>query len=252
MNALSEPASLQILQDRVILITGAAGCLGGVAASACAAHGATVILLDQTIAGLERIYDEIVAIGAPEPAIYPLDLAGANEQHYRELAEVIEQQFGVLHGLLHNAALLGALSPLVHCSGSDWSRIIDINLNAPFLLTRALLPVMEQAEDASVVFTSDSAAREGRAYWSAYGVSKIAMEGLARILADELEAKGKIRVNTLVPGVIDSPIRSLAFPGESPGRRRTPVSLEALYLFLFGPESRERTGEVFEAEQFNR
>ncbi len=242
----------QILQNRVILITGAAGCLGSVAAKACALQGATIILLDKTIPGLERVYDAIVASGAPEPAIYPLDLAGANEQHYQELAAVIEQQFGVLHGLLHNAALFGALSPLVYCSGSDWSRIIDTNLNAPFLLTRALLPMMEQAEDASIVFTSDSAARAGRAYWSAYGVSKIAVEGLAHILADELEATGKVRVNTLVPGVVDSPMRSLAFPGESPARRKTPASLEALYLFLLGPESRERTGEVFETEQFER
>jgi NAD(P)-dependent dehydrogenase (short-subunit alcohol dehydrogenase family) len=252
MNALSEPAPLQTLQQHVILITGAAGCLGGVAARACASQGATVILLDKTIPGLERIYDAIVAAGAPEPAIYPLDLSGANERHYRELASVIEQQFGVLHGLLHNAALFGALSPVVHCSGADWSRIIDTNLNAPFLLTRALLPVMEQAEDASIVFTSDSAARAGRAYWSAYGVSKIAVEGLARILADELDAKGKVRVNTLVPGIVDSPIRSLAFPGENPARRRTAASLEALYLFLLGPESRGRTGEVFEAEQLER
>lgn len=249
---MTHPAPTQPLQQRIILITGAAGCLGGVAARACASQGATVILLDKTIPGLERIYDEIVASGAPEPAIYPLDLVGANEQHYRELASVIEQQFGVLNGLLHNAAVFGALSPMVHCSGSNWNRIIDTNLNAPFLLTRALLPVMEQAEDASIVFTSDSAARAGRAYWSAYGVSKIAVEGLARILADELEAKGKVRVNTLVPGVVDSPIRSLAFPGESLARRKTPAALEALYLFLLGPESSERTGEIFEAEQFER
>ena len=242
----------QILHDRVILVTGAAGCLGGVAARACASQGATVILLDKTIPGLERIYDAIVASGAPEPAIYPLDLAGANEQHYQELALVIEKQFGVLHGLLHNAAMLGSLSPIAHCSAADWTRSIDTNLNAPFLLTRALLPMMEKAADASIIFTSDSAARSGRAYWGAYGVSKIAVEGLARILADELESKGTIRVNTLVPGVVDSPMRRQAFPGENPDQRRTPESLEALYVFLFGPASITHTGEVFEAEQFNR
>jgi NAD(P)-dependent dehydrogenase (short-subunit alcohol dehydrogenase family) len=249
---VTHPAPTPVLHDRVILITGAAGCLGGVAARACAAQGATVILLDKTIPGLERIYDAIVASAAPEPAIYPLDLAGANEQHYRELAAVIEQQFGVLHGLLHNAAVLGPLSPIVHCNAADWNHIIDTNLNAPYLLTRALLPVMEKAADASIVFTSDSAARSGRAFWGAYGVSKIAVEGLARILADELESKGAVRVNTLIPGVIDSPMRRQAFPGENPDQRRPPASLEELYVFLFGPASTTRTGEVFEAEQFNR
>lgn len=86
-----------------------------------------------------------------------------------------------------------------------------MNLNAPFLLCRVLLPVLQKSEHASIVFTSDSMVRTPKAYSGAYGVSKIALEGLAKILADELESQQKIRVNTLIPGVTDSPLRKNCF-----------------------------------------
>ncbi len=245
MNSISLTNSLT---NKTILITGATGKLGSVAAKACTKQGATVILLDKELAKLESVYDEITASGAPEPALYPLDLEGANEQHYLELAETVEREFGMLHGLVHNAAKFSVLGPIDNINIKSWSSTMNVNLNAPFLLTRALLPLMRAADEASVVFTSDSPARTAKAYWGAYSVSKIAVEAFARILADELESGGLIRVNTLVPGPIDSPIRKLAFPAENSNNLSAAESLEKLYIYLLSSASRGKTGLVFEAD----
>lgn len=237
------------LKDRVVLVTGATGGLGRVAAKTCAAHGAAVILLGKTIPKLEALYDEIVAHRpAVTPAIYPLDLAGARERDYADLAQIIEKKYGVLQGLVHSAAQLGVLGPIQDLDAVSWHYLLNVNLNAPYMLTRALLPVLQKAEDASIIFTSDSVARTGRAYWGAYGVAKIALEGFAHILAEELESAGKIRVNILIPGPVASPLRKRAYPGEDVERLPAPKSLEKLYVYLLSAASRERTGEVFKAD----
>jgi NAD(P)-dependent dehydrogenase (short-subunit alcohol dehydrogenase family) len=221
------------LKNRVILITGAGGGLGSVAAKTAAAHGATVILLGKTIAKLEKVYDDIVQAGSPQPAIYPFDLAGAAESDYRELAETLNREFGALHGLMHCAAELGSLSPLTDISGLAWQRLLHVNLTAAFLLTRELLPLLGKSADPAVVFTGDSAARTGKAYWGAYGVAKMAVEGLARILADEQE--GKIRVHVFTPGPMASPLRRKVFPGESPERLASPETHGEQIVRLLGP-----------------
>lgn len=200
------------LKQQVILITGAGGGLGSVAALTLAKNGAHIILLDKNIAKLEVVYDAILAANAPEPIIYPFDLAGANENEYQDLANKIAEEYGVLHGLLHSAVEFSSFTPISQFGTKEWGYTLNVNLHAPFLLTRVLLPVLEKSQHASIVFTSDSSARKAQAYSGAYGVSKIAMEGLANILADELESGNKIRVNTLVPGAVNSPLRKRAYP----------------------------------------
>ena len=234
------------LSGRVILITGAGGSLGSVAAKACAAEGAQLVLLDKAVGRLERLYDEIVASEYRQPALYPLDLEGAQETDYRELAQTLEGEFGALHGLLHSAAELGVPGPLSDADAVSWQRVLHINLTAAHLLTRALLPLLSKADDAAVVFTTDSSARRGRAYWDAYGVAKIALEGLARMLADELEGAGKIRVNLFAPGPVRSAIRRRSHPGENPELAQAPEALAARYVYLLGPASRGLTGQLFE------
>jgi len=243
---------MQALSDHVILITGAGGGLGSTAALALAAQGATIILLDKKIPALESVYDQILDLNAPQPAIYPFDLMGANEQQYAELAHTIEQKYGVLHGLLHSAVDSGIAAPIANISTSSWAQSININLNAPFLLTRVLLPVLQKSQQASIVFTSDSSARRGKAYAGVYGVAKIAIEGLASILADELEAGQKIRVNTLVPGPVDSPLRKRTFPAEDKNKLPKMDSLNAMYVYLLGPQSIGKTGQILTPSNFNR
>jgi NAD(P)-dependent dehydrogenase (short-subunit alcohol dehydrogenase family) len=241
--ARSEPGALS---GRIILITGAGGNLGAVAAKACAAEGAQVVLLDKAVDRLERLYDEIVASGYRQPALYPLDLEGATEKDYRELAETLEGEFGALHGILHSAAELGIPGPLADLDAASWQRVMHINLTAAHLLTRALLPLLSRGDDGVVVFTTDSSARSGRAYWGAYGIAKIALEGLAHMLADELEGAGKIRVNLFSPGPVRSAIRRRSHPGENPELSDAPETLAGRYVYLLGPASKGLTGQLIE------
>ncbi len=249
MSTYSPPADL--LADRIILITGAGDGIGRVAALTCAAHGATVILLGRTIGKLERVYDEIERAGHPQAAIYPLDLAGATAKDYADLAATLEREFSRLDGLLHNAALLGSLSPMAHQDVELWFQVMQVNLNAPFLLTRACLSLLMQAPDASIIFTGDQVGRSGRAYWGAYGVSKAGMEGMSQILAQELEANTQVRVNSLDPGVVRTRLRTLAYPGENALANVLPEAVMPDYLYLLGPDSRAITGQQFEAQNFD-
>ncbi|MEQ1620256.1 MAG: SDR family NAD(P)-dependent oxidoreductase [Methylococcales bacterium] len=239
------------LSKQVFLITGAGGGLGGTAALTLAGKGAHVILLDKSIAKLEAVYDAIVALNAPEPIMYPFDLAGATEQDYQELADKIDQTYGALQGLLHSAVEFTSFAPMAMTSTKDWGHSLNVNLNAPFLLTRVLLPVLQKSTHASIVFTSDSSARTAKAYAGVYGVAKIAVEGYAKILADELEAPGKIRVNILIPGPVDSPLRKRAYPAEDKSKLPGMDSLAPVYSYLFGSESIGITGQAMDARTFH-
>lgn len=239
------------LTKQVILITGAGGGLGSTAALALAKHGATVILLDNKIPKLEAVYDKIKSANAPEPILYPFDLAGANENDYQDLADKVEEKYGSLQGVLHSAVEFSGYMPLAVQSTKDWGHTLNVNLNAPFLLCRVLLPVLQKSDHAAIVFTSDSAVRSATAYSGAYGVSKIALEGMAKILAEELESFGKIRVNTLIPGPIDSPLRKRAYPAEEKSKLPNMESLAAVYLYLFSNQSLGVTGQTVDARTFN-
>ena len=241
---MSTPSS--DLAGRIILITGGAGSLGRVAARACAEAGAQLVLLDKAVDRLAKFSDELVNDGLSAPALYPLDLAGAAENDYAQLAQVIESQFGQLDGLLHSAVEMGPLGPLTDLQGNAFERSLRVNLTAPHVLTRMLLPLLSQAGQSAVVFTTDSSARLGRAYWGAYGVTKIALEALAHMLADELESAGRIRVNLFAPGPVESTVRRLTHPGETEHQRLAPAALAGRYVFMLGPASRGMSGKLFE------
>jgi NAD(P)-dependent dehydrogenase (short-subunit alcohol dehydrogenase family) len=238
------------LSNKVILITGAGGGLGSTAALSLAQRGATIILLDKKIAKLEKIYDAIVAANAPEPILYPFDLAGASENDYHDLAQRIEAKYGALHGLLHSAVEFSAFTPIALTETKEWGHTLNVNLNAPFLLTRVLLPLLQKSQQASIVFTSDSAAHQAPAYSSAYGVSKIALEGLAHILAKEVDANGLLRVNVLLPGPVDSPLRRFAYPAEDKSKLPSMDSLAPLYFYLFSSQSLGVNGQTLDARTF--
>jgi NAD(P)-dependent dehydrogenase (short-subunit alcohol dehydrogenase family) len=224
----------RILAGRTVLVTGATGGLGSATALSCAARGATVVLLGRSIPKLQAVYDALAAAGGPEPAIYPMDLAGATEDDYRELAAVVEREFGALHGLVHCAAEPGTLGPVADLSGADWQRLLHVNLTVPFVLTRELLPRLRAGRGA-VVFVGDSAVGPGKAYWGAYGVAKIGLEGYARILAEE--NAGKLPVHFHIPGPMNSPIRRRAYPGENPATLPPPDGERI--ADLLGPSRRD-------------
>lgn len=238
----------KLLEDRVILVTGAGDGIGRSAARSFAAHGATVILLGKTAGKLEQVYDEIVADGYPEPLILPLDLQYLSPDSARELAATITTELGRLDGLLHNAALLGSLTTVADYSPERWQQVMQVNVHAAFLLTQALLPLMKQSPDASILFTTSSVGRQGRAFWGAYAVSKFATEGLMETLADELEGVSAVRVNAINPGATRTRMRAAAYPGEDPNTRPAADSLMPLYLYLMGPDSGDCSGYSFDAQ----
>ena len=234
-----------LLQDRVILVTGAANGIGKAVVKDMAAHGATTVLLDRDVKGLEQTYDEIVAASHPQPAIYPMDLQGAAPEDYTELASTLEQEFKQLDGLVHNAAQLGALVPFANFDHELWFHTLQANLNAPYLMTMACLDLLNASKDASIIFTSDAVGRHGKAYWGAYAVSKAGLEVFMQILADELEANTTIRVNSLDPGPVRTTLRRTAYPAEKSNTLNAPGDVTRPFLYLAGPDSRGTTGQQF-------
>lgn len=242
-------APADLLQGKVILVTGAGSGIGRTAALTYARHGATVILLGRTTSKLEAVYDEIESNGWPQAAIYPMNLESATEHDYASLAETLDNEFGRLDGLLHNAGLLGELKAISQYDANTWNRVMQVNLNAPFLLTRECLPLLRNAETASVIFTSSSVGHKGRAHWGAYSVSKFATEGLMQTLADEEDGLGKVRVNSLNPGGTRTTMRASAFPGEDPRTRPAPEEIMPAYLYLMGKDSLEISGQAINIQK---
>jgi len=241
-----QPAA-DLLQGKTLLVTGAGDGIGRAAALAYAAHGATVVLLGRTESKLEQVYDDIEAAGGPRPGLVALDLATATEDNLVHLASGLAEEFPHLDGLLHNASILGERRPIESASYAAWQEVMQVNVNAQFLLTRHLLPLLQAAPSASIIFTSSGVGRTGKAYWGAYAVSKFATEGFMQVLASELENTSRVRVNSLNPGATNTAMRRTAYPGEEPTDNPSPEDIMATYLFLMGDDSAGITGQAFNA-----
>ncbi|MGV0036757.1 MAG: YciK family oxidoreductase [Candidatus Azotimanducaceae bacterium WSBS_2022_MAG_OTU7] len=243
-------APTDLLKEKVILVTGAGDGIGSVAAKSFAEHGAIVILLGRTAEKLEVVYDQIVAAGHPEPAIVPMDLSQITQQDVEGLAQALDDNYGRLDGLLHNAAILGDRVPFEHYSTEQWQRVMQVNSTAVFLLTRVLMPLLQRSDAGRLLFTSSSVGAVPRAYWGAYAVSKYAMEGMAKLIADELEQTSPIRVNIVNPGATRTSMRTAAYPAEDPNSLKKPEELMPLYLYLLGPDSQKEHGRTFNAKDW--
>ncbi|MCG9660545.1 YciK family oxidoreductase [Vibrio mediterranei] len=237
----------EALKGKVILVTGAGAGIGRQAAFSYAEHGATVILLGRNVKNLEYLYDEIENAGYPQPAIIPLDLKGATKQNYIDMAETIEGQFGKLDGILHNASVLGTLSPFDQIDEETFDDVMKINVKSEFLMTQALLPALKKAEAGRVIFTSSTVGHSGRAFWGTYAISKFATEGMMQILADEL-SDTEIRVNAINPGATRTRMREKAYPGEDANTLKTPKDIMPLYLHLMDPSVTDVNGQCIDAQ----
>lgn len=237
-----------LLQDRVILITGAGDGIGKAAALACGKAGATVILAGRTVAKLEQVYDQILELNAAEPVIYPIDLEGAKQDDYHQLAVALDNQFGRLDALLLNAGILGQRTPLNNYRQDVWDKVLKVNVSAQFQMTQALMPVLEKSTDASVVFTTSSVGKVGRAFWGAYGVSKFAVEGMVQTWAAELEGLGNVRINAINPGATRTNMRAQAYPAENPNSLKSAEEIMPAYLYLLGSDSSEVNGQSINAQ----
>ena len=237
-----------LLKGRAILITGAGGGLGRALAIECARAGASVILSGRTGAKLERVYDEIEALGAPQPAIATLDLAVATAVDYDALARVIADEFGRLDGLVHAAGLLGDRSPLEQYDVPTWCKVLHVNLTAPFILTQVLLPNLRKSPDASVIFVSSGVVKQQRPFWGAYAVAKTGLESVRSMLAEELEGEANIRVNSVNPGRMRTAMRAAAYPGENPNTVPPPESVSGSFLYLLSERGRGIDGQFIDVQ----
>jgi len=236
------------MRGRVVMVTGAGDGIGRAVSLALARAGAEVILLGRTVRKLEAVHAEIAKLGAPEASIVPLDLERALAADYEAVADAVEKRYGRLDGLLHNAALLGALTPIEQYDVPMFMRVMHVNVTAEFVLTRQLLPLLRASKDAALLFTSSGVGNVGRAYWGAYSISKFAVEGMAQVLSQELESTSAVRVNIIDPGKVRTSMRRAAYPSETPESLPTPESLTAPYLALLGPASQGVTGQRFRAQ----
>ncbi len=231
---------------RVILVTGASDGIGQALALALARQGATVALLGKTQRKLTRTYDQIVAQGGPQPALLPFNLETAAAPEYDALAEALEREFGRLDGLAHLAGILGDLSPIEQYDVPTWCKVLHVNLTAAFITTRTLLPLLRRSDDASVVFTSSTVGRSGRAYWGAYAASKFGVEGLMQVLAHEFAGTTRMRANSVNPGPTRTAMRRQAYPAEDAATLPEPSAVLAPFLYLLGPASAGVNGQAFD------
>jgi NAD(P)-dependent dehydrogenase (short-subunit alcohol dehydrogenase family) len=241
-------ADRDLLQGRAILITGAGSGLGRALAIECARAGASVILSGRNGAKLDRVYDEIQALGAPQPAIAILDLAAATAVDYDALAHVIGNEYGKLDGLVHAAGLLGDRTPLEQYDVPTWCKVLHVNLTAPFILTQVLLPDMRRSADASIIFVSSGVVKQSRPYWGAYAVSKAGLESVRSMLSEELEGEPNIRVNSVNPGRMRTAMRAAAYPAEDPNTVPTAESVCGPFLYLLSARGRGIDGQFIDAQ----
>lgn len=243
VNLTSYQPETDLLKGRNILITGAGDGIGRALSIGFARHGATIILLGRTVKKLEAVYDEIENAGYPQPAIYPLDLEKAPNVAFDQLGQVLAENFQQLDGVIHNAAILGAHTPLLLTEPQMWQRVLQINLTAPYLVTRSCYPLLKAAPSASLIFTSDAVASHGRAHWGTYSVAKAGLDNMMQILADEWENTTSIRVNSLDPGPVQSFLRRQAFPGENPNTLATPENCLLPFLYLIDGQHHTLRGQ---------
>lgn len=236
-----------LLQDRIILVTGASDGIGREAAQTYARYGATVILLGRNEEKLRQVARSIAEEKGTQPHWFTLDLLTCTSDECHQLAQRIATHFPRLDGVLHNAGLLGDICPMSEQNPQVWQDVMQVNVNATFMLTQALLPLLLKSDAGSLVFTSSSVGRQGRANWGAYATSKFATEGMMQVLADEYQNR-HLRVNCINPGGTRTGMRASAFPTEDPQKLKTPADIMPLYLWLMGDDSRRKTGMTFDAQ----
>lgn len=241
MHDYQAPANL--LQGRTLLVTGAGQGLGRAAALAYARHGATVILLGRAVAKLEKVYDEIVAAGGAQPAIFPMDLAAASDQDYAAMAQAIDFQIGCLDGILHCATAFEALAPQHLETLESWQRLFRVNAAAPAAINRACSPFLEASEHGAVILVGETHGHAPAAYWGGFAVSKAALEAYFKVQADEWADK-PMRINLLIPGPTNTPQRARTHPGEDKASMPQAQDLLPHLLYLIGPEGAGTRGQT--------
>ena len=210
------------LSGKTILITGAAGGLGAALALQCAKAGAEFVLLDKDRRGLNQLSDKITDQNLTSPGLYPMDLAGAGLDDLNELVENVRSEFGGLYALIHCALDFDGLQPLEQVAPQDWLQSMQVNVNAPWLLSCALLPLLKQSKNGRLFFMLDDLEMVTGAYWGTYGTGKAALTGLVRQF-DETLSNTEVSVRGINPGAMRTGFRAKVYHAENPMEQPDPA-----------------------------
>jgi len=238
-----------MLTNKIILITGASRGIGRATAKALATYGATVILLSRTPTELKALYDEIVDSGYPQPSIYPFNLCSATLEDYDDLRRNIEKEYGRLDGLIHNAGILGDLSPIEHYDIHKWYQVLQVNLNAAFILTQTTISLLKKSSAASIIFTSSELSNAPKANWGAYAIASAGTQAMMQMLAAECENITNIRVNAVKPHKVQTSLRAQAYPAEDKTKLAKPEDIVNKYVYLMSEQSKNLNGRVLNMEE---
>ena len=241
------------LSKKTILITGATDGIGKALAIEFSKLGANIILLGRNSSKLDTVYDQLEhSYESQKHLILEVDLALLNNESVHEIANVINDEYEALDGIINNAAILGTMTILKDYELSRWDEVININLRAPFLLSRTLIPALENSRMPRIIFTSSGVADVGRAFWGAYSVSKFGLKGLAEIFANELETTSSIKVFNFDPGSTQTKMRASARPAEDPNTLKTPNELLECYLWFFSEDSSESNNHYYKFDELSK
>lgn len=241
------------LSHRTILITGATDGIGRVLAVEFSKLGSNIILLGRDASKLDTVYDQLDhSFKSQKHLILQADLNLLNNESAHEIHNAIAEEFISLDGIIHNAAILGTMTTLENYELSRWDEVLNVNLRAPFLLTKTLKTILETSMLPRIIFTSSGVANMGRAFWGAYSVSKFGLKGLAEIYANELETTSSIKVFNFDPEATRTKMRSSARPAEDPKSLKTPHDLLNCYLWFFSEDSSQSKEHYFKYSDLSK
>ena len=238
-----------VLKNKTIVISGAGSGIGRQAAKSFSLHGANLILLSKNIEKLETLYDEIVKEKEKNVIIQPINYEIAEEKDFEEIILAIKSEYPSIDGLLNNAGVLGEKKPLEQYDYARWKNVLKVNIDASFLLTKSLLPLLKGSKNSSIIFTSSGVGRRGRAYWGAYSISKFATEAMMQIFSEELQNTSSVRVNCINPGAVRTKMREAAYPAENPEANPSADEIMKPYLYLMSDMSTEINGQSIDAQE---
>jgi NAD(P)-dependent dehydrogenase (short-subunit alcohol dehydrogenase family) len=228
------PATSSLLDGRIALVTGATHGIGHAIAVGLGREGAQVVAVGRTQGALESLDDEIRAAGGSAASLVELDLRDGDG--IDRLGAAIFERHGRLDVLVGAAGFLGLMTPVGHLDQKVWDQVIAVNLTANYRLLRSMDPLLRRAEAGRVLLLSSGVARDPRAFWGAYAVSKAGLEALASVYADEVD-NTPIRVAVINPGPMRTRMRAKAYPGEDPDTLPAPEEIVPMVIEMVGPGS---------------
>ncbi len=244
MSILPFPFALEpeCLNNKVIMMTGASGGLGQEVAKTLARFGAELILVDKQLKQLEQVYDDIMAMNAIEPTLHAIDLMHMGIEQAQDIQSHVQSLFGRLDGLIHCAGFWGNLTPIEHYSEKTWLEIIQLNLNAPFLLTKYCLPLLNQAPHSQLVFTLSDLAQTPKPFFGAFGAAQAGLHALMQTLSQENERQ-PVNIMGFNPKAVKTPTRARIYPG-LPDTGYEPKDVALYYVAMMTGLLNDQSGDV--------